>query len=115
MCDYFTIRQQRMFPSYTIDVKEQAKIDRFLQLLNRSGVAQILDSVKDKNTNMGGRPCYNIYNLFSMRTTIYGFLFISKPQYIVAKFHPFFSFRFFSGLIGNILGTFHNSDFACKT
>jgi transposase len=62
-----------MFPSYTIDVKEQAKIDRFLQLLNRSGVAQILDSVKDKNTNMGGRPCYNIYNLFS--TILYGFAF----------------------------------------
>ena len=25
MCDYFTIRQQRMFPSYTIDVEEHAK------------------------------------------------------------------------------------------
>ena len=70
MCDYFTIRQQRMFPSYTIDVKEQAIIDRFLQLLNRSGVAQILDSVKDKNTNMGGRPYYNINNLFSMQEEI---------------------------------------------
>ena len=53
MCDYFTIRQQRMFPSYTIDVKEQAKIDRFLQLLNTSGVAIILDSVKNKDVSSG--------------------------------------------------------------
>ena len=83
MCDYFTIRQLRMFSSYTIDVKEQAKIDHFLQLLNRSGVAQILDSVKDKNTNMGGRPCYNIYNLFS--TILYemqSFLILIDPHLV---------------------------------
>ena len=73
MCDHFTIRQQRMFPSYTIDVKEQAKIDRFLQLLNKSGVDQILDSVKDKDVSSGGRPSYDIYNLFS--TILYGFAF----------------------------------------
>ena len=73
MCDYFTIRQQRMFPSYTIDVKEQAKIDRFLQLLNTSGVAIILDSVKNKDVSSGGRPSYDIYNLFS--TSLYGFAF----------------------------------------
>lgn len=73
MCDYFTIRQQRMFPSYTIDVKEQAKIDRFLLLLNRSGVAQILESEKNRNVNMGGRPSYDMYNLFS--TILYGFAF----------------------------------------
>ena len=76
MCDYFTIRQQRMFPSYTIDVKEQAKIDRFLQLLNTSGVAIILDSVKNKDVSSGGRPSYDIYNLFS--TILYGFALKSK-------------------------------------
>ena len=73
MCDYFTIRQQRMFPSYTIDVKEQAKIDRYLRMLNKSGVAGILGSVKEKDNNFGGRPSYDIYNLFS--TILYGFAF----------------------------------------
>ncbi|MDO5331619.1 MAG: transposase [Bacillota bacterium] len=73
MFNNFTIRQQRMFPSYTIDVKEQYKIDRFLQLLNKSGAADILDSVKEKQESLGGRPSYNIYNLFA--TILYGFAF----------------------------------------
>lgn len=73
MFNNFTIRQQRMFPSYTIDVKEQYKIDRFLQLLNASGASDILDSVKVKQETLGGRPSYNIYNLFA--TILYGFAF----------------------------------------
>ena len=54
-----------MFPSYTIDVKEQAKIDRFLQLLNTSGVAirSIPENLVCMFSYWKGLPMDNPYNM----------------------------------------------------
>jgi transposase len=54
-------------------VEEQTKIDKFLQFLDDSGVAEILDEVKPKQSFQGGRPEINRYDLFS--TILYGFAF----------------------------------------
>jgi len=72
---HFSIYQQSLFPSYTIDVKEQQKIDRFLTLLDKSNVALILQSVNSTNKQLGGRPSYSIYHMFSM--VLYAFAFTS--------------------------------------
>lgn len=70
---YFTTRQECLFPSYTIDVKEQKKIDHFLQLLDKSDVEHILKSVQDNEDNPGGRPPYHLGHLLAM--VLYGFAF----------------------------------------
>ena len=39
---YFTTRKVFMMPSFDLEVKEQAKMDRFLLLLENSGVGEII-------------------------------------------------------------------------
>lgn len=68
---YFTTRQVFFLYSYTIDVEEQAKIDKYLKLLEDSGVAQILQKEEPKSTVYGGRPKNNIYDMFA--TVLFGF------------------------------------------
>lgn len=70
---YFTIRKQYLFPSYTIDVKESEKLDRFLQLLEKSGVAEVIRSVVPEQADTMGRPAYNQYDLLAV--ILYGFAF----------------------------------------
>lgn len=62
---YFTTKKIFFIPSYGIDVKETEKIDRFLELLDKSGVFIIFDEEK-KNSSQGGRPTFNKYNMFAM-------------------------------------------------
>lgn len=70
---YFTIRKVFMIPSFDLEVKEQEKIDKFLLLLERSGVGEIISQYVNNSTEKGGRPGYNYYNIFA--TILYGFAF----------------------------------------
>lgn len=72
---YFTTRQVFFLYSYTIDVKEQEKIDKFLKMLEDSGVAEILQKAETPDSLKGGRPKINIYDMFA--TILYGFTFRS--------------------------------------
>ena len=65
----FTTKQGVLFFSYTLDVEELEKIDRFLSLLDESGVAEVIKShVSGSKT---GRPQYDIYKMLA--AVIYGF------------------------------------------
>lgn len=68
---YFTTRQEFFLYSSTMDVEEQTKIDKFLNLLENSGVAEILQSAADTQNKYGGRPRNNIYDMFA--AVLYGF------------------------------------------
>ena len=70
---YFNTGKIFLVPSFDIEVKEQEKIERFLTLLDNSGVGKIIDKYIKNNTSKGGRPGYNYYHLFA--TIIYGFAF----------------------------------------
>jgi len=72
---YFNIGQVQLFPSYSINVEEQEKIDRFFELLEKSGVGEILEKQRISSRRTGGRPAYNRYQLFAM--ILYGFAFSS--------------------------------------
>ena len=60
---YFTTRKVFMMPSFDLEVKEQAKMDRFLLLLENSGVGEIIARYVKNQTEKGGCPGYNYYNL----------------------------------------------------
>ena len=65
----FTTKQEVLFFSYTFDVEELKKIDKFLWLLEESGAAEIIKShVTDSKT---GRPQYDLYKMLA--AVIYGF------------------------------------------
>jgi len=62
---YFTIKKSFfLVPSLNI-VKEYEKIDKFMNLLENSGVAEIIKNVKFNNKMCKGRIGYNPYNLFA--------------------------------------------------
>ena len=71
--NHFSTRQDFFLCSYASTVEEKTKIDKFLQFLDDSGVAEILSEVKPKHSSQGGRPEINRYNLFA--TILYGFAF----------------------------------------
>lgn len=52
-------------------VEETQKIDKFMELLERSEVGKIIESVKSNSENCKGRKGYNKYNLLA--TVIYCF------------------------------------------
>ena len=71
---YYNTRQTFFILSSSIKVEETEKIDRFLQLLDKSGVCDLLKKlVIHDEENKGGRPGYNIYNMFA--AIIYSFAF----------------------------------------
>ncbi len=68
---YFTIKRSFwVVPSVDI-LKEYEKIDKFLEILEKSGVGKIINYVKLKDEKCKGRNGYNPYNLFA--TIIYCF------------------------------------------
>ena len=73
--NYFTTKELFLFPSFTLDVKEQEKLDRFLHLLDKSGIAQILPIKDSYEKEKGGRPHYRYCDIFA--TILYGFAFSS--------------------------------------
>jgi len=70
---YFNTGKIFLVPSFDLEVKEQERIERFLTLLDNSGVGKIIEKHIKNNTSKGGRPGYNYYHLFA--TIIYGFAF----------------------------------------
>ena len=70
---YFNTGKIFLIPSFDLEVKEQERIERFLTLLDNSGVGKIIEKYIKNNTSKGGRPGYNYYHLFA--TIIYGFAF----------------------------------------
>ena len=70
---YFNTERMFLVPSLDLEVKEKEKMMRFLNLLDNSGVGNIIDRYVKNNTTSGGRPGYNYYRLFA--TVLYGFAF----------------------------------------
>ena len=63
---YFSIKRPIFIvPSQKCN-DEFEKIDKFMNLLENSGVGKIIESVKLKNNNCQGRIGYNPFNLFAM-------------------------------------------------
>ena len=70
---YFTSSQIFLVPSFDLEEKEQARIDRFLAFLEDSGVGAIIEKEIRNNSAAGGRPNCNYYRLFAV--ILYGFAF----------------------------------------
>ena len=68
---FFTIFQDRLFPTAELPRGEKEKIDVFLNLLEESGVGEIIYEETFKDKSMGGRSSYNPYRLFA--SIIYAF------------------------------------------
>ena len=62
-----------MICSSTIKVEETKKIDKFLNLLSKSRVCDLIKTLIDRDPSKGGRPSYNPYNLLA--TVLYCFAF----------------------------------------
>ena len=69
----FTTRKVFLYDYYTSDVKEEEKIFKFLELLEKSGVSKFIKERDEITLRKGGRPAYNECNLFA--TILYGFAF----------------------------------------
>ena len=68
---YFTNFQDRLFGTAELSKGEKEKIDVYLQLLEDSGVGEIIFHETQRNKSLGGRNSYNPYRLFA--TIIYAF------------------------------------------
>lgn len=63
--EHFTIKKT-FFLVPTLDMEEEyKKIDKFMQILEKSGVAKIIEDVNKNDRNCKGRKGYNPYNLFA--------------------------------------------------
>ena len=71
---YYNTRQTFFILSSTIKVEETEKVDKFLTLLDKSGVCDLLKKqMIHDDKNKGGRPGYNVYNMLA--AIIYSFAF----------------------------------------
>lgn len=70
---YFIRLKIFLVPSFDLEEKEQARIDRFLTFLEDSGVGTIIEKEIRNNSAEGGRPNCNYYRLFAV--ILYGFAF----------------------------------------
>lgn len=71
---YYNTRQTFFILSSTIKVEETKKIDKFLELLDKSGVCDLLNNqISHDDKSKGGRPSYNVYNMLA--AIIYSFAF----------------------------------------
>ena len=70
---YFNTGKVFLLPSFDLEVKEQEKICRFLDLLDKSGVDRIILKYINNKNGLGGRPNSNYFRLFA--TIVYGFAF----------------------------------------
>ena len=68
---YFTIKRQLFLVPQANIVEEYEKIDRFMDVLEKSGIAKIIKSVNQREKICKGRIGYNPYNLLA--TIIYCF------------------------------------------
>ena len=68
--NYFTIKRTLFLVSSNICYEEFGKIDKFMSILEKSGVGKIIEKEKNKKKNQGNIK-HNPYNLFA--TIIYCF------------------------------------------
>ena len=59
----FTTKINFLFYSYTIKEEEKQKLDKYLNLLEESGIGEVLEKHETRATT--GRPQYNVYNMFA--------------------------------------------------
>ena len=62
---YFTIKRSLFLVPTLSMMKEYKKIDKFMLLLEKSGVAKILKNVNNFDRKCKGKNGYNPYNLFA--------------------------------------------------
>ena len=67
---YFITEKVFLTPSFDISLKERQKLDLFLEILEKSDAAKIIEQEVSKGTSVG-RKSYNPYRLFA--SIIYGF------------------------------------------
>lgn len=67
--NYFNTKQGVLFYNYTIEVEQTLKIDKFLSLLEKSGVATILK--REETEQIIGRPELDSFKMFA--AIVYGF------------------------------------------
>lgn len=71
---YYDTRQTFFILSSTIKVEETKKIDKFLELIDKSGVCDLIkEQVIHDEKNKGGREGYNVYNMLA--AILYSFAF----------------------------------------
>ena len=70
---YFTIGRARLFIPFQLEVKQEQKLMRFMQMLEASGVGDVIKLYVRNDTVSGGRPNCNYYRLFA--AILYGFAF----------------------------------------
>ena len=68
---YFIDLQNKLFHSSELSIEEMEKLDKFLLILEESGVGKIIEAATKTDRSKGGRNPYNPYRLFA--TIIYGF------------------------------------------
>jgi len=69
----FTTRKTFLVPSFDLDRKEEEKMNRFLLVLEKSGVEELFIRKEEYSLDKGGRPRYSCYDLLA--TILYGFAF----------------------------------------
>ena len=68
---FFTVFQDQLFSTAELSRGEREKIDSFLQVLEESGIGEIIYNETNKDKGKGGRNSYNPYRLFA--AIIYAF------------------------------------------
>ena len=68
---YFIDLQTKLFNSSELIFEEKEKLDKFLLILEESGVGKIIEQATKTDRSKGGRIPYNPYRLFA--TIIYAF------------------------------------------
>lgn len=70
---YFTIEKQYLFIPFELKVKQKESLNRFLSMLEKSGIGDLIQKYVKNDTELGGRPNCNYYRLFA--SILYGFAF----------------------------------------
>ena len=70
---YFTIEKQYLFIPFELKVKQKELLNRFLLMLENSGVGDLIQKYVKNDTELGGRPNCNYHRLFA--SILYGFAF----------------------------------------
>lgn len=68
---YFTTRQTLLFTSFNLNLQDEEILYNFFKLLEDSGVGTVIEQYVKNETDKGGRPNVNYYNLFA--AVIYAF------------------------------------------
>ena len=70
---YYTIEKQYLFIPFELKVKQKELLNRFLLMLENSGVGDLIQKYVKNDTELGGRPNCNYHRLFA--SILYGFAF----------------------------------------